>query len=140
METESGSRSWARRHLWSTIRPLALWGNLLYGVGFIAALNVLLGLGGAPGRAYANVLLVVAIAAATPLLNVRAAGPGLGAAASGVAIVLNLACLGYLVLRVEYAVVPLELLAALVPLLNIAVVASAWRRPATPPPAARKSA
>lgn len=109
---------------WRALRLGALWGNLLYVGCFLVAMGVLMGLGPAPWRAYANVLVFLVISAGTPLLNVKAARAGLTAVASGFAIVLNLVCLGYFVLEPEYSVSALRLLVVVVPLLNVVVIVS----------------
>ncbi len=113
--------------LWRALRLGALCGNLLYVGGFFVTIGVLAGLGPAPWRAYANVLLLLAIAAGTPLLNAKAALAGLTPVASGVAVVLNLACLGYFALKPEYSVSALRWLVVLAPLLNLVVIVSGWR-------------
>ena len=125
---EPGRLPGVRSHLWRGVCGGALWGNLLYVGAFLVAMSVLVGLGPAPWRAYANVLLILAICAGTPLLNVKAARAGLTALESGVAVVLNLACLGYFVFKPEYAVPALRLLVVLVPLLNVVVIVSGWGR------------
>jgi hypothetical protein len=109
-------------HLWRALRLGALWGNLLYVGCFLVATGVLVGLGSAPWRAYVNVVVILAICAATPLLNVKAIRVGLTAVASGSAVVLNLVCLGYFVFKPEYSVSALRLVVVLVPLLNVVVV------------------
>jgi hypothetical protein len=123
-----GRRGGRRRPPWRGFRVGALWGNLLYVGGFLVAMSVLVGLGPAPWRAYANVLLVVAISAATPLLNVKAARAGLTAVDAGAAVILNLACLGYLVFKPEYAIPAIRMLVVLVPLVNVVVIVSGWSR------------
>lgn len=115
--------------LWRGLRLAALLGNAVYLVGFISGLVVLVGLGSAPMRAYANVLFALIIALATALLNLKAIrGKGFNRVISGLAVVLNLTCFGYLVTRPEYALAALGLLVALAPLLNIAVIATRWSR------------
>ena len=117
-----------RPHLWRALRLGALWGNLLYVACFVVTVGVLVGLGPAPWRAYANVLLAVVIVAATPLLNVKAArAADLPPAVSGLAVILNVVCLGYLVTKPEYSIAGLKWLVALVPLLNVFVVSASWR-------------
>ena len=57
------------------VRKIAMWGNVLYAVAAVVALVVLLGLGSAPWRAYANVVgfIVIACAAAGALQQEEAA-------------------------------------------------------------------
>jgi hypothetical protein len=125
---ESGHLPVVRNYLWRALCLGALWGNLLYVGSFLVTIGVLVGLGPAPWQAYANVLLILAVTAGTPLLNVKAARAGLTATCSGVAFVLNLLCLAYFVFKPEYSVFALKLLVVAVPLLNVIVVVSGWSR------------
>jgi hypothetical protein len=123
----SGHLGGLRIHLWRAFRLGALWGNLLYAVCVVAAMGVLVGLGPAPWRAYANVLLALIIGAGTALLNVKAArGADLPRAVSALAVVLNVVCLGYLVTKPDYSISVLKWLVALVPVLNVIVVSAGW--------------
>ncbi len=141
-ELEPGYRPGVRHYLWRALRIGALWGNLLYVASFLAVLGVLMGLGPAPWRAYMNVLLMLVLAAGTPLLNVRAARiAGLTPVVSVFAIILNLVCLGYLMFKPEYSVFALKLLVMMVPLLNIVVIVSGrCHRPAAEDRASRSGA
>lgn len=112
----------ALNRFWRALCLVALWSNAVYVAGLLVTVGVLVGLGAAPWRAYANVLAVLSIAAAAPWLNVKAARTGLRVIPSALAVALNLACLGYLLFRPEYSIPALTFFVVLVPVLNIVVV------------------
>jgi hypothetical protein len=110
------------RHAWRGLRLGALCGNLLYVVGAVTALTVLASLDSSPWQAYANLLIVTVVPVLAVIMNLRAIRAPSGPASSGVAILLNLICLWFLLSRPEYAHFSLNALALSVPLLNVAAI------------------
>jgi hypothetical protein len=106
------------------LRLVAIWSNLLYLVAVVVALTVAVGVQvaarGTPWRAHASVAVVVVVAAATGLLNVRCLRCRQWSAVSLVAIILNLVSLAYLFLRPRYEYVIIEVVVLAIPILNIA--------------------
>lgn len=110
------------------LRTAALAGNVVYVLGLLVAVVVLLSLGPAPWRAYANSLLVVLLIATALGLNVTIARTAsVVRPVSALAILLNVVCLVYVATRPEYATPALRPLLALAPALQILLAARSWR-------------
>jgi hypothetical protein len=106
------------------LRLVAIWSNLLYLVAVVVALTVAIGVQvaaqGTPWRAHGSVAVVVLVAAATGLLNVRCLRRRRWSAVSAVAVILNLVSLAYLILRPRYEYAIIEVVVLAIPILNIA--------------------